>query len=135
MLVQGYSETLRKMQHVIEFTLAPESPWHIGAVEVDGYDRLDAVASTLAADATSTDTELSVATSGEPLWTADPDDLPFDVLVAGERVTVTAVSGASSPQTFTVVRGVNGVVKAQSAGAEVRLPNPVHIALQGGPRG
>lgn len=135
MLVQGYAETLRKMQHVIEFTLAPESPWHIGAVEVDGYDRLDAVASTLAADATSTDIELSVATSGEPLWTTDADDLPFDVLVAGERVTVTAVSGASSPQTFTVVRGVNGVTKAQTAGAEVRLPNPVYVALQGGPRG
>jgi hypothetical protein len=33
------------------------------------------------------------------------------------------------PQTFTVTRSVNGVVKAQAAGADVRLANPAIIAL------
>ncbi|MFD8233990.1 hypothetical protein ACFV20_19180 [Streptomyces sp. NPDC059696] len=34
-----------------------------------------------------------------------------------------------SPQTFTVTRSVNGVVKAHSAGADVRLANPTILAL------
>src|SRR5690606_31238296 len=38
-------------------------------------------------------------------------DFPFDVMIAGERCRVLEVSGESSPQTFTVVRAVNGVVK------------------------
>ncbi|WP_225840320.1 hypothetical protein [Streptomyces sp. NK08204] len=34
-----------------------------------------------------------------------------------------------SPQTFTVVRSVNGVVKAQQAGSDVRLAHPTILAL------
>lgn len=128
MLVQGYTESMRLMQHEIEFNLAPESPWHVATVETEGYDRIDTGGSALASDAGSSDTALSVASDGAP-WTTDPDDLPFDVLIAGERVTVTAVTGASSPQTFTVVRGVNGVTKEQKAGAEVRIAEPVYVAL------
>jgi hypothetical protein len=33
----------------------------------------------------------------------------------------TASISAASPQGFTVIRSVNGVVKAQTAGADVRL--------------
>jgi hypothetical protein len=36
---------------------------------------------------------------------------------------------ASSPQPFTVVRSVNGIVKAQSAGAPVALAYPAYAAL------
>lgn len=128
MLVQGYTESMRLMQHEIEITLAPESPWHVAAVDIAGYDRLDTAASALAADATATDTSLSVATTGA-LWTTDAGDLPMDVMIAGERVTVTAISGSSSPQTFTVQRSRNGVVKAQQAGAAVSIAEPVYIAL------
>lgn len=128
MLVQGYTESMRLMQHEIEITLAPESPWRVAAVDIAGYDRLDTAASTLAADATATDTSLSVATTGA-LWTTDAGDLPMDVMIAGERVTVTAISGSSSPQTFTVQRSRNGVVKAQQAGAAVSIAEPVYIAL------
>ena len=34
-----------------------------------------------------------------------------------------------NPQTFTVVRSVNGIVKAQAAGADVRLAQPAIVAL------
>jgi hypothetical protein len=60
-----------------------------------------------------------VATPSGPLWSAN--DGAFDIRVGGEVVTVTAISGASSPQTFTVTRSVNGVVKAHSGGAAVEL--------------
>src|SRR5690606_4275508 len=107
----------------------PESPWHVGQVEAEGYDRVDTAGSELANGATSTATSLSVATTEGPVWTADPDDLPFDIVVAGERMTVTQISGTSSPQTFTVVRGVNGVTKEQKAGAAVTIAEPVYVAL------
>lgn len=35
----------------------------------------------------------------------------------------------ASPQTFTVTRSTNGVVKAQSAGEDVALAYPMHLAL------
>lgn len=128
-LVLGYSETLDQFEHVISYVCAPYTPWRIGTVNEDEYDRIDTGGSQLAAAATSTATSFSVATTSGPLWTTDASDLPFDVMVAGERVTVTAVSGASSPQTFTVTRSVNGVVKAQESGASVSIVNPVYVAL------
>jgi hypothetical protein len=39
------------------------------------------------------------------------------------------VSGAASPQTATVTRSVNGVVKAQSSGAQVQLYQPMTLSL------
>lgn len=55
-------------------------------------------------------------------------DFPFDVRVGGEQVTVTGCTG-TGPQTMTVIRSVNGVVKAQNAGADVRLAYPTIVAL------
>src|SRR5690606_20473660 len=129
LLVIGYSEVLDQFEHVITYVCQPESPWHVGQVETTGYDRVDTAGSELADGAASTDTELLVATTQGPVWTTDPDDMPFDIFVAGERMTVTAVSGTSSPQTFTVTRSVNGVVKAHTAGSAVTIAEPVYIAL------
>jgi hypothetical protein len=53
--------------------------------------------------------------------TSGGGDFPFDVAIAGERITVTGITGSSSPQAFGVIRSVNGVVKAQAAGAAVSL--------------
>jgi hypothetical protein len=80
--------------------------------------RYGGVAAVLASSATSSATSLSV-TVGTALWShADGD---FDILVGGEQMTCTNVTGSSSPQTFTVTRHVNGITKAHSAGAAVEL--------------
>jgi hypothetical protein len=42
---------------------------------------------------------------------------------------VTAVSGAAVPQTLTVTRSINGIVKAHSAGDAVSLAYPAIIAM------
>ncbi|NED75283.1 hypothetical protein G3I51_23755 [Streptomyces sp. SID9944] len=91
--------------------------------------RADTAGSQLAAAATSTATSLQVATTSGPVWVTTPVEFPFDITVGGERMTVTAVTGSTSPQTFTVVRSVNGVVKAQTAGTDVRLADPAYVAL------
>jgi hypothetical protein len=44
-------------------------------------------------------------------------------------MTVTNITGATSPQTFTVTRSVNGITKSHSAGAAVQLFAPVAIPL------
>ncbi|MEU7400014.1 carbohydrate binding domain-containing protein [Streptomyces sp. NPDC044948] len=58
-----------------------------------------------------------------------PADFPFDIRVGGEVMTVTGISGTSSPQAVTVVRSVNGIRKPQAAGEPVRLAVPATIAL------
>jgi hypothetical protein len=87
--------------------------------------RYDSTGSTLATAIDATATSLSVAVNSGPLWTTDAGNFPIDISVFGERMTVTAVTGASSPQTFTVTRSVNGVSRPIGAGADVRLHRPM----------
>lgn len=51
----------------------------------------------------------------------------FDIMVGGERMTVTNVS-LTEPQQFTVTRSVNGVVKPHLAGTKVELFKPYWLA-------
>lgn len=106
----------------------PYGPWLAGVAD-DADARADTDGSELAAVAAAADTELSVAVTAGPLWiTTDsyPDDFPFDIRAGGEVMTVTAVTGTDSPQTFTVTRSVNGVTKAQAAGTAVELATPTY---------
>lgn len=126
-LVLGVSETLDQFQHRITYTCAPESPYRVMVLSDTVLSRLDGD-STLSAPAGAASTSLSVATAaGGSLWTTT--DTPVDIEVGGERMTVTAVAGASSPQTFTVTRSVNGITKAQTAGTAVNLYQPAYLAL------
>jgi hypothetical protein len=46
---------------------------------------------------------------------------PFDIMINGERMTVTALTGVGLTQTMTVTRSVNGQVKTHAAGSVVEL--------------
>lgn len=102
--------------------------WADGVSLLDDDARWDTPGSTLVSAITSSATSFQVASSATP-WTTDATAFPFPVNVDGEQMTVTNIAGTSSPQTFTVVRSVNGVVKAQVAGADVRLANPSYWSL------
>ena len=91
--------------------------------------RVDTDGSQLAVDVGPTDTTLSVAVTSGPLWTTSAPEFPFTIRVGGEVMTVTNVTGSSSPQTMTVGRSVNGVVKPQAAATDVGLAQPAIIAL------
>jgi hypothetical protein len=46
-------------------------------------------------------------------------------MIGGEVMTISGISGATSPQTFTIsARSVNGVVKEHAAGKPVNLARP-----------
>jgi len=126
--VQGMVEQLSQYEQTITANLTPDSPWQVAVYDNTTY-RYSSDGSTLVSSVDSAAVSLSVATPSGPLWTVDAGDMPFDIKVGGERITVTAISGAASPQTFTVTRSVNGVVKPQPAAAAVELWQPAIYAL------
>lgn len=126
LLARGYAETLNAFAHQLVFACARGEPL---AAPVLNITRLASASSTVAtALVTTTATSFTVGTSSR-IWTTNPGDFPFDIMVEGERMTVTAVAGATPPQTFTVVRSVNGVVKQHRIGAKVDLADPTYLAL------
>lgn len=127
-VVRGYKEVLGNFIHTIDYNTSPSSPWTV-AIYDDSVARYSSNGSTLLVSVTSGATALSVSTSSGPLWTTAVSEFPFDIIVGGECMTVTAIAGATSPQTFTVVRSVNGVVKAQSALTSIELFQPSYYSL------
>lgn len=129
-ILVGYTETI---QHPrvwrVDMICEPAKIYNEAGVRDDDVSRRDTAGSELDAPVDADDTTLSVATLTGPLWTQAGAHLPFDLNVGGERITVTAVSGSTSPQTMTVVRSVNGVIKSHAAGAPVRLWAPARRAL------
>lgn len=134
-IAQGFTETFDLYSYDMAVNCTPASVWDVGTYNETGNTaaRYSSSGSTLSAAATSTATSLSVATSSGPLWVttaANPAEFPFDIVIAGERITVGACTGTSSPQTFSsLTRSVNGVVKAQPSGAVVELFKPAYFAL------
>ncbi|WP_020385879.1 hypothetical protein [Kribbella catacumbae] len=126
-LVVGYSETIGPVVHEITFGLVPAdlyAPAVYATSETVGTGRYDTYSSALVSGVTSSATSLSVS-SQRTVWTTTAASLPFDIMIGGERITVTAITGATSPQTFTVTRAVNGVAKSHLALADVSLyPTP-----------
>lgn len=91
-------------------------------------NRFGPIDSELTAGFDEVDNLFDVDTNSGPLWTIDPSDLPFDIKVAGEVMRVTSITGATSPQEFTVDRSINGVIKSHVAGTSVQLANPAIFA-------
>lgn len=130
LIVEGYTEVIgHPNSWDIVLNCTPAGPWTVGVTDDVVLGRADTDGSQLAAGVTSTATSLSVAVTAGPLWTTDPADRPFDIRVGGEVMTVTNITGSSSPQTFTVTRSVNGIVKSQSSATDVRLAYPSVTAL------
>ena len=122
LLAQGFVETLGAVTHTIQANCSPESPWGQAGVFDDGVSRYAGEGWTINEDLTTTETDVTVVSTTGPPWThADGD---FDIRIGGEVMTVTAISGATSPQTLTVTRSVNGVVKEHLADAAVQLDQP-----------
>jgi len=125
LIVIGIQDTIAQFEHSITFVCVPAGPYrtavydgHPGTVSRYGNDN---TTTDEALDAT--ETGVDIAYSYGPDWThADGD---YDILVDGERMTVTGVSGSGGSQTLTVVRSVNGVVSTHLTGVAVKLADPV----------
>ena len=130
-IVRGTSESPYGFTFPVTWVGVPEAPYRVGVYDDPVLGRYDTDGSTLQGPYSSTATTLLVKTTGanSPLWTTNPADFPFDIAAGGERMTVTNITGSSSPQTFTVTRSVNDVVKAQLDGTDVRLIQPALYSM------
>jgi hypothetical protein len=129
-LCVGYEERLTQYEHEVTWFGQP-GDWYRAAVVASGSARVQASALLWNANVTSTATSATVkSTDGRLLSTTST---PYDVVVGGERITFTAVTGTSSPQTVTMVRSVNGVVKAHTAddseNARIKIYQAARVAL------
>lgn len=123
-VVSGYGARRR-----ITFTTRTASGW--STPWVDGGTIIGHDAATVDADFTAgTDTALTVATGGgRALWATGATDM--DVIAAGVRLHVTAITGGSSPQTFTVdQQPVNDVAKVIPAGTVVRVADRTYYGIR-----
>jgi hypothetical protein len=129
LLVLGIDETVQAFRRLVTFTCVPDHVWNPGVYH--GTARYDTRA-TLAEDLTLTETlwDITAPTLAD---TFSRTSLPYDVMVGGERCTVTAatVPAGTGPytQTITCTRSVNGVVKTQPLGAEIHIATPGRWAL------
>lgn len=121
-LVVGYTKVFDQLTYDLTLTCRPGSRYATGIIG-SGW-QLDSDTTVTAEALDTTETGIDVTVTGTA-WTAT--GMPYDLMVGGERVTATALSGAGPAQTFTVTRSVNGVVKSHATGAQIRLADPNYL--------
>lgn len=126
LLVLGGTDTIPSHQHTVALRCVPAGPYRVAAVGTSGYDRIGSASSTLtSAFVAGVGTSMSVTVTGS-LWSTTA--APFHVRAGGVVLNVTAVSGATSPQTFTVsATTVNGVTRTIPAGTAVDVYPPLYV--------
>jgi hypothetical protein len=128
LLAGGYLESLRNFWHKVTFVCAPEGVYRVGVVSASD-NKVDAANSTITGGPFAPGvTTLSVLPTSGPWITGA---VTIDLDIGGEEVRATNISG-TSPQSFTVLRGRNGVNKTLTNGTRVRLARPVKVGLRKG---
>lgn len=120
LLIEGYTEIGNTDTWEVYANHSPAGPWKVAVLD---NDRADTAASELAEAIDDDDTSFDVLTSQGPLWTTDDAEFPFDVVVGGERMTVTDIAAS------TVVFGGVGAVD-HDVNASVQPVLPSHAAGQ-----
>lgn len=129
-LVEEIEQMFRPQLWTGRLTTSPGTPWDILTIDAaPGPANLGRLGLNhgLLTGIDEDDTALSVSPVSGPLLTTTatfPGDFPYDIMIGGERMTVTATTGSSAPQTVTVTRSVNGVVKSHAADSLLSLYRP-----------
>ncbi|MET7643052.1 hypothetical protein ABZS83_05285 [Streptomyces sp. NPDC005426] len=128
----GYTEVLEQFEWTLTYNCAPASPWQVGVEGDPVYARADTAGTVLNGGMSATTTICNVNTTVGPRWVDSatyPADFPFNIVVGGEVMRVNSCIGTALSQSFSVTRSINGVVKAQTSGTDVRLATPTIAAL------
>lgn len=73
----------------------PAGPFSIAVLDSDDLGKLDTAGCELMIDRDSDDTTLTVHTTVQPKWTTSAGEMPIPLIVAGERMSCTAVANVS----------------------------------------
>jgi len=127
LIARGQSETFTQFTWDITYNATPGYPYVINILSNISSEvkRADSSNTVLNAAITNSATSASFKTTTGALCVttaANPAEFPFDVMIGGERITVTDITGTASPQAATITRSVNGIVKAQVINAPITLP-------------
>ncbi|MFX4294108.1 hypothetical protein [Streptomyces bohaiensis] len=124
--VLGYTEVISQTEHRIELACAPAGGWTVGGVAGGGDaapHHVDTDGSVLAAPVGAGDTVVHVRATEGPPWIAtgspnsDPEDVPVDIRIRGEVMTVTHIGPPSTPAFAPVM-----------STAQVTVPTTSHAA-------
>lgn len=132
LIVEGVNPSVSGEGWTVELTSSPADRYAAGVIEDAESGRPDTEGCVLTAPVDADDTSWSFNTTIGPSWIDSagfPSMFPFDWMVSGERVRVTAITGTGAAQTATVIRAVNGVSKSHPAGAAVALADPMRALL------
>jgi hypothetical protein len=125
-IIEGRAQRITQKAWDASIFTSPSSPYVVSIVEdtatVQDQARVGSTTTTADVSLTTTYTgTLSVSTGADGLWTTLAADFPMDVDIDGEQVTISTITGSSSPQTFTIsARSVNGVIVEHLAGASIK---------------
>ena len=132
-LVVGRAVRLTSHEFVLGWTTQPASAFDVATFDIEAPGepaRYSSEGSTVNGVHTAVTGTLSVATPVGSLWGHGDGDFTIAIPETGEHMLVTNVTGASSPQSFTVTRGVDGTTaKALTGGETVELARPVRWGL------
>lgn len=142
LIIRGATETVARLSNRFRWNCAPGRPFDTALYsDTSGLTNLqlarrDTDLSKLSGAHNGSTTTLTVESALPVVWTTNADDWSTTlsggglyILVGGEIMQVTNISGASSPQTFTVVRSVNGIAKAHADDTPVHAAYPARRAL------
>lgn len=134
LMMVGYTEKISRFVWSATLNCVPYAPYAVGVYEDTGdtydltaarYEQTEGASTTGGVISVGT-TSVSVATSaGNPLWSTSALDVPFKASIGGYPIDVTAISGSSSPQTFTITSSPYAI----SSGAAVQLWFPSYYML------
>lgn len=134
----GSTEKFDQLNYTIAYNTIPSSPFVVGVWDTSRWSDDGTTVQTGIDTVTTAFQGLIPTTSpGSSLWitvaylaTIGETWVNFDVMAStGERLTVTDITGVNNPQTWTVIRSVNGVVAPLPAGTIITLRNPFRWAV------
>ncbi|HET9889640.1 MAG TPA: hypothetical protein VFQ42_03990 [Mycobacterium sp.] len=132
LIAQGWTETIDQFTWSVAMNCTSYLPYRIITLAQDTGDtgeflcHLDTDGSTTAGDTPAGSITMTVATTSGPIWTTASDDFPFDVSANGWQLTVTGITGSSSPQTFTLAAATTADIPANSP---VSIWHPTYLDL------
>lgn len=127
-IAEGYSEPVTSVTWDPEMNCSAASVWDVGQLPGEGVPeeylgRLDTDGSQLGAAIDADDTTMLVVVTAGPAWTSDAAEVPFDLLVGGERMTVTDIDAPTGADptvgggSFSTVASTNHVAPSVLAAA------------------
>lgn len=131
LIVEGVANKITTGEWTVTLQCSAYDPWRIITLAAATGDttetlcHLDTSGSQVTGAVLAGATSMTVATLTGPVWTQTADDFPFYVLVGGIKTRVTNVTGAASPQTFTI----DAMTLSRPALSPVEIWNPPALRL------